>query len=176
MASTTFAPGEITSFADTGGGVLHNESMAFADNLRRLMQLRGVRAAQLGPRLGVTPTAVRQWLDGKTHPVGRRLAELAEALEVAPDELFAQAAGFSDPSQEFQGPAAPDELHRLPEVVEALAAKLAEDGISLGPRRTTAHAQAALQQASAMNRALPFEERTRLAVEAKAHDIRRRLD
>jgi transcriptional regulator with XRE-family HTH domain len=150
--------------------------MAFADNLRRLMQLRGIRAAQLGPRLGVTPSAVRQWLDGKTHPVGRRMADLAEALDVAPDELFAQAAGFSDAAQDFQGHAAPDELHRLPEVVEALAAKLAEDGISLGPRRTTAHAQAALHQASSMNRALPFEERTRFAVEAKAQDIRRRLD
>lgn len=150
--------------------------MAFADNLRRLMQLRGMRAAQLGPRLGVTPTAVRQWLDGKTHPVGRRLADLAEALGVAPDELFAQPAGFSDTGPDFQGLAAPDELHLLPDVVEALVAKLAEDGISLGPRRTTVHAQAALRQASAMNRALPFEERTRIAVEAKAHDIRRRLD
>lgn len=165
-----------TSFADTGGGVLHTENMAFADNLRRLMHLRGIRAAQLGPRLGVTPTAVRQWLDGKTHPVGRRLADLAEALDVAPDELFAQAAGFSDTGQEFQGSAAQDEMHRLPEVVEALAAKLAEDGISLGPRRTTAHAQAALRQASGMNRTLPFEERMRMAVEAKAHDLRRRLD
>lgn len=140
------------------------------------MHLRGIRAAQLGPRLGVTPTAVRQWLDGKTHPVGRRLAELAEALDVAPDELFAQATGFSDAAQDFQAAGAADELHRLPEVVEALAAKLAEDGISLGPRRTTVHAQAALRQASSMSRALPFEERARFAVEAKAQDLRRRLD
>ncbi len=70
----------------------------------------------------------------------------------------------------------PDEMHRLPDVVEMLATALAAEGISLGPRLTTRHALAALDQATRMSRALAFEERARHAVEAKVSDLRRRLD
>ncbi len=88
------------SFVVAACGVAQNESMAFAENLRRLMAQRGIRAAQLGPLLGVTPTTVRQWLEGKTNPVGHRLARIASALGVPPEALFAPPSGMA----EKQGP------------------------------------------------------------------------
>ncbi len=84
-------------------------------------------------------------------------------------------AGLAEAQPLLDGPRPPNEYNRLPEIAEALAAKLAEDNIVLGPRRITHHAQEALRQATAMDRRLPFEERARLAVEAKAFDIGKAL-
>lgn len=153
-----------------------NESMAFADNLRRLMDARGITAAALGPRVGVTPQAVSQWLVGKTSPVGKRLERLAAALGTTQEALFAPPTGMREESPAYFVGAPADEYHRLADVADLLSAKLAEDGLALGQRRLILFAQQALAQAALMDRRLPFEERARIAVEARAIDIRRRLD
>lgn len=164
------------SFGDSARGLSQNESMAFADNLRRLMTLRSMTAAELGPRVGVTPQAVSQWLRGQTHPVGKRLALVAGALGTTPGALVSESGGMSEEGETFQVGSPADEYHRLADVAEMLTTELATAGITLGQRRVILFAQQALAQASQMPRALPFEERARLAVEAKAQDIRRRLD
>jgi transcriptional regulator with XRE-family HTH domain len=82
--------------------------------------------------------------------------------------------GFADAADAFAAPAGPPpEYDRLPDMVQALTAALRELEITLPPRAVTRHAQEAMHQATRMDRRLPFEERARLAAEAKAADINR---
>jgi transcriptional regulator with XRE-family HTH domain len=173
----TYAFDARNSFRDTAWLASHNESMAFRENLRRLMEARGFTNADLGRALGITGQAVSQWLQpGGTLPRGSRLARIADALGVSVSTLTAEHYGFSEDTGGFASPPGPPpEYSRLPEQVQALADALAQLGITLPAHAVTRHAQAALAQATRMDRALPFAERARLAAEAKAADIARSI-
>lgn len=151
--------------------------MAFKDNLRRLMAERGMSNVELGRRLGITGQAVSQWLaaDGTT-PRGKRLEKIAAALGVPLTALVDKTPGLSEAPasfEGFQGP--PAEYDRLPEVAAALEEALADWNIRIPARALTHHAQAALEEATRMDRRMPFEERARHAAEAKAADIHRSI-
>lgn len=139
------------------------------------MRARGISSAELGRAVGITGQAVSQWLSPEgTMPRGQRLARIATALGVSVSELTAEAGGFAEAPAAFvgvQGP--PAEYDRLPEQVELLNEALDAVGIRLPLRSITKHAQDALALASSMDRRLPFEERARMAAEAKAADLHR---
>ena len=77
------------TYGDFAGRRSYAESMAFKDNLARLMDQQGLNHEQLATKLGISRPAVSQWLDGTTHPKGARLAELATALDASVQALFA---------------------------------------------------------------------------------------
>lgn len=52
----------------------------FVRNLKRLMASKKLSKAKLGKAVGVTGTAVKMWLDGKTSPELARLDAIASAL------------------------------------------------------------------------------------------------
>lgn len=141
------------------------------------MALRGLTKAELGRRLGITGQAVSQWLKpGGTSPVGARLEEIAAILGVPPSELHGGTPGLADASATFLAPPGPpDEYDRLPDMAAALEEALAAWNIRIPARALTRHAQAALDEASRMDRRLPFEERARLAAEARAADLHRSI-
>jgi len=61
----------------------------------RIAQLRaeaGLSQEQLAEKLGVDKTAISHWEQGKAAPRMSRIAEVAEALGVSIDALFAEAA------------------------------------------------------------------------------------
>jgi transcriptional regulator with XRE-family HTH domain len=151
--------------------------MAFSNNLRRLMAARGMSNAELGRHLGITGQAVSQWLTpGGTSPVGHRLERIAQVLGVPTSDLLAGQPGMSEDSATFlSSPGPPDEYDRLPDMAAALDDALAAQNIRIPARALTRHAQAALAEASRMDRRLPFEDRARLAAEAKAADLHRSL-
>jgi transcriptional regulator with XRE-family HTH domain len=141
------------------------------------MDQRGFTNADLGGALGITGQAVSQWLQpGGTLPRGARLAKIADVLGVSVSRLTDDTAGFSDGDSAFSAPVGPPpEYSQLPEQVQALTEALAQIGITLPAHAVTRHAQAALAQATRMDRSLPFQERARLAAEAKAADIARSI-
>lgn len=63
--------------------------MSFASNLNCIMDSLGVDQSELSRRLGITPQAVNQWCKGITRPGNKRAQNLASALGVSLDELFA---------------------------------------------------------------------------------------
>jgi len=64
------------------------ESMAFGQRLREIMAARGVDQTTLGAALDVTSQAVTQWVNGGTRPRGKRLAEIAQVLDVSAASLM----------------------------------------------------------------------------------------
>ena len=80
-----------------------SEPQQFADRLRGALESAGVRASPtlvanafnlLYHGRGITPHTARNWLLGKVMPTQDKLRELAEWLQVSPDELrFGRAPG-----------------------------------------------------------------------------------
>jgi transcriptional regulator with XRE-family HTH domain len=58
-----------------------------AQNIKRTLDLRGLRPADLARKLNVSPQAVSQWLQCQTTPSTRRLAQIAGAVEVTVEML-----------------------------------------------------------------------------------------
>lgn len=54
----------------------------FAANLRRLLAMRGMPAADLAERIAISQQAISQWLTLQTTPTARRVAQVAQALGV----------------------------------------------------------------------------------------------
>lgn len=65
----------------------------FGLRLQRLRRERGLSLGEVAARLGVSKPTVWAWEHGKSRPVERRLAGLAEALGVTPGGLEPPAAG-----------------------------------------------------------------------------------
>jgi transcriptional regulator with XRE-family HTH domain len=64
--------------------------MSFADNLRAVMERKGVSQSELARLLGIKSQAVNQWLKpAGTTPRGTRLHDIAKALDVELQELLA---------------------------------------------------------------------------------------
>lgn len=64
------------------------EEAAFASNLQRLMQERGLTQEQLGERVGVGQAAISNMLARRCRPQRKTVAKFASALGVAPSELW----------------------------------------------------------------------------------------
>ena len=60
---------------------------SFGGRLQRLRKARGLTLAELGDRLGVSKPTVWAWEKGKARPLDSRIAAIAEALSVPPDDL-----------------------------------------------------------------------------------------
>lgn len=64
-------------------------SLNFAENLSRLLELRGWKQKDLAREMLVTEGTVSHWCSGRCRPRGLlTLKHLARVLEVKPDELL----------------------------------------------------------------------------------------
>lgn len=59
----------------------------FKDNLKRIMAEKGVSPAELSRITGISKASLSQYLAGKNKPSAKRIIQMAEALEVDPDDL-----------------------------------------------------------------------------------------
>jgi lambda repressor-like predicted transcriptional regulator len=64
------------------------EEQAFANNLRHVMETRGVTQQQLAERIGVGQPAISMMLARECRPQRRTVERIAEALGVSADELW----------------------------------------------------------------------------------------
>lgn len=71
----------------------------FGERLHRLRRERGLSLGDIAARLGVSKPTVWAWEHGKSRPVERRLAALADALGVTPAGLEPSASG---PNEELE--------------------------------------------------------------------------
>lgn len=62
--------------------------MALAANLRHMRKKAGFTQIELAEKLGVSIATLRRWEAGETAPTGTRIIELANTLNVLPDELI----------------------------------------------------------------------------------------
>lgn len=63
--------------------------MTISANIRQLRKKAGLTQIELAEKLGVSIATLRRWEAGETSPNGTRMTELAELLEVSPDEIVA---------------------------------------------------------------------------------------
>ena len=61
--------------------------MAIAANLRHQRKRAGLTQIELAEKLGVSIATLRRWEAGETAPTGTRIIEIANLLQIAPDEL-----------------------------------------------------------------------------------------
>ena len=64
-----------------------NKIMSIAGNLRILRKKAGLTQIDLAEKLGVSIATLRRWEAGETAPNGTRIVELANLLEISPDEI-----------------------------------------------------------------------------------------
>ncbi len=60
----------------------------FSENLKKIMQVRGVSASELAIITGISNPSISQYLAGKNIPRKEKLEKLAEALDVVPELLL----------------------------------------------------------------------------------------
>lgn len=65
-------------------------SMTFKDNLRTALERARIDQSELARRLGVTPSAVNQWVAGTAIPKSARLGQIADMLGVSTERLLTQ--------------------------------------------------------------------------------------
>lgn len=58
------------------------------EQIRRARKERGVRACDLGERLGVSPTAISLWENDKRTPSLGHLVAICKVLDVSADRLL----------------------------------------------------------------------------------------
>lgn len=71
--------------------------MSFARRLSKSIQDRGFTAADLARLIGVSNTAVSNWVNGRTIPRPQTLADIARALGVTEQYLLAGVANAAPP-------------------------------------------------------------------------------
>ena len=64
--------------------------MSISNNLRILRKKAGLTQIELAEKLGVSIATLRRWEAGETAPNGTRIIELANLLEVSPDEIVSE--------------------------------------------------------------------------------------
>lgn len=74
--------------------------MALAANIRLHRKKAGLTQIELADKIGVSIATLRRWESGETAPNGTRIIELANILNVSPDEIVndAQSAQMSHTS------------------------------------------------------------------------------
>ncbi len=86
----------------------------FAERLRKFRIARGLSQLELGERLGVSNRAVSKWERGEAYPAVDTLGEIAKALGVIVDDLFAgDNLPCSDSNREEKGMESLRELYRV---------------------------------------------------------------
>ena len=60
----------------------------FAENLRNLMEKRGMTRYRLSQDLGISPTTACNWADGKNLPDTQSVLKLAEYFGVTVEQLM----------------------------------------------------------------------------------------
>lgn len=63
--------------------------MSISGNIRILRKKAGYTQIELAEKLGVSIATLRRWEAGETAPNGTRITELANLLDVSPDEIVA---------------------------------------------------------------------------------------
>ncbi|MEW6016137.1 MAG: helix-turn-helix transcriptional regulator [Candidatus Zixiibacteriota bacterium] len=80
-----------------------------SENLKRLMNLRGVNQVELAKRAGMSQPAISMILAGKRQPLATQIEKLATALHVTTDELL-----------KGEPPAIPKKVDQLPSDLKEL--------------------------------------------------------
>lgn len=62
--------------------------MEFAQNLRKIMNEKGISNYRLAKMLDVHPTTIKNWLESKTEPKFEMIDKIAKALDVPIEELL----------------------------------------------------------------------------------------
>ncbi len=147
--------------------------------LQQFIDRAGIKPAELARQVGTSRQQIHSLAIGERELTKAWAERLAPPLKTTWAALLgASPPGFQEAPAEYIGAPSPhtlDEFDRLPELAEMLAKTLIERDVTIGIRRITLHAVDALHQAMRMDRRLPFEERARIAIEAKASDISRML-
>lgn len=149
-----------------------------ANRLREFRERAGLTQGQLAEAVGCGLQHISRMERGERDLSKKWAMKIAPVLETSWATLMADpvANGFAEEATTFLNETRPPlEYSRLPEQVQALTDALKDLGITLPPRALTRHAQEALAEATKMNRRLSFEERARIAAEAKAADINRTI-
>ena len=68
--------------------------MALAANLRLHRKKAGLTQIELADKLGVSIATLRRWESGETAPTGTRIIEIANTLQVSPDEIINDAENY----------------------------------------------------------------------------------
>jgi repressor LexA len=68
-------------------GVSGGARKTFEENLRRIMQERGISQADIVAKLGVTASTVSDWVNGKKYPRVDTMQRIADAIGVEMDDL-----------------------------------------------------------------------------------------
>jgi len=58
------------------------------ERVRYVMQMRGISLTDMAAKLGIKPSSVHAWGKGGNNPSGKRLAEIADILNVSTDYLL----------------------------------------------------------------------------------------
>ena len=61
--------------------------MGVSANIRQLRKKAGLTQIELAEKLGVSIATLRRWEAGETSPTGTRIIELANLLNISPDEV-----------------------------------------------------------------------------------------
>lgn len=64
--------------------------VTFKDNLRNALRRAAIDQSELARRLGVTSSAVNQWIAGTAAPKSRRIGQIADLLGVSAESLLTQ--------------------------------------------------------------------------------------
>ena len=64
--------------------------MTVSSNIRQLRKKSGLTQIELAEKLGVSIATLRRWEAGETSPNATRIIELANLLEVLPDEIVTE--------------------------------------------------------------------------------------
>lgn len=62
--------------------------MSFADKLKEILNINGLKAADLARATGLSEAAISDYLKGKKEPRGRQSIAIAKALNVSLDTLW----------------------------------------------------------------------------------------
>jgi lambda repressor-like predicted transcriptional regulator len=98
LAEILFPGGDDTSSVEMDLGPLKEsnsvldemdrQEQSFANNLRKLLEERGVTQAELAEKLGIGQPAISMMLQRQCRPQKRTVARIAEALGVEPSALW----------------------------------------------------------------------------------------
>ena len=80
---------DIPIFADSSDQFAQSSvGVSFSQNLKSLMEQKGISTAELSRLTGLTETAISDYKNGKKEPRGRQSVALAKALNVSLDVLW----------------------------------------------------------------------------------------
>ena len=71
-----------------GAEVMTSLRECFAEALGVLLRERGINQSEFAKKIGVTPTSVSRWMNGKEVPVSNTIDKIAEFFKIHPAFLF----------------------------------------------------------------------------------------